>query len=973
MKKFLFSLILLLVSYVGFSQKGLSYQAVILDPAKIEIPGQDISSQPLVNGNVWLKFSIYNGSTLQFEEVHKTKTDNYGLVNLLIGSVSATSFNSLVWDSSQKSLYVYASFNQGSSYIKVSEQKLTYNPYALFAETAGKLSGVLPVANGGTGATTAADARANLGLDQVNKPVSTATKAALDLKTNAADVTAALALKANTADVTSALDLKANTSDVNASLDLKANKTDMTAALAAKADTGTIKTFVVTQVAAATIADADANSKGKIKLAGDLGGTADAPSVPGLALKANTSDMTSALALKADAADVTTALASKANGANVSASLSLKEDAANKSLNVYTDGASDIKYPSVKAVKDYVDGQVTAGVASATIADANLTTKGKIQLAGDLGGTAAVPTVPGLALKANAIYVTTALNLKANSVDLLTLTSNVNSSIASLTTSLLPSNIKYVLENGTNGQILSSLNSGTLTWTTPTSYTMPIASQSTIGGIVVGANLSIDNNGVLSASSSGIPYTGATNAVDLGAYDLTVNGLTIGRGPSNGGTNNNTNTALGYQVMIGQNGAGGGSRNTAVGSQAARYMKDGADNTAIGFSALGGSTNPIWSDYNTAIGSYSLSNTQCCNGRNTGVGYSSLQNTTGSYNTSLGYNSGTDNTSGTFNTIIGANANVSSGALSNATAIGGGAIVTASNTIQLGSNSVTNVNTSGTLTAGNINTGGTISAVSINSSGTLTAGQMTVGAAVSPVSSAVLEASSTTKGFLPPRMTTAQRDAISSAASGLVIFNTTTNGLEFKASTGWVSITTSSPAGSSTPTVAVFLPTIVIGNQQWMSENLEVMTYRNGDVIPYVSDQSTWDGLTTGAWCYYNNDPANGPIYGKLYNWYAVNDSRGLAPTGWHIPTDAEWTALSTKLGVRSGDDSGFQGLLGGRRTAGSYVNNGSYGYWWSSEQNNNYPPNYPSAYIRYQGPGGGFARSWNNKPEGVSVRCIRD
>ncbi|MFM6913363.1 MAG: hypothetical protein ACKOUQ_00465, partial [Aquirufa sp.] len=89
MKKFLFSLILLLVSYVGFSQKGLSYQAVILDPAKIEIPGQDISSQPLVNGDVWLKFSIYNGSTLQFEEVHKTKTDNYGLVNLLIGSVSA--------------------------------------------------------------------------------------------------------------------------------------------------------------------------------------------------------------------------------------------------------------------------------------------------------------------------------------------------------------------------------------------------------------------------------------------------------------------------------------------------------------------------------------------------------------------------------------------------------------------------------------------------------------------------------------------------------------------------------------------------------------------------------------------------------------------------------------------------------------------------------------------------------------------
>jgi Repeat of unknown function (DUF5907) len=407
MKKYLFSIIFLLVSYVGFSQKGLSYQAVILDPTAIEVPGQDITGQPLVNGDVWMKFSIYNGSTLQFEEVQKTKTDGYGLVNLMIGSVSSASFNALVWDASQKTLQVYVSFNQGGSYTKVSDQKLTYSPYTLFAETAGKLGGVLAISGGGTGATTAADARANLGLDQVNntsdaaKPVSTATKTALDLKANAADVTAALALKADATDVTAGLALKANTADVNAGLALKANASDMTAALAAKADTGTIKTFVVTQVAAATIADADASTKGKIQLAGDLAGTADAPTVPGLALKANTEDVTAALALKANTADVNSSLALKANANSVVTSLNLKENTTNKSTDVTIDGTSDIKYPSVKAVKTYVDAQVTGGLGAATISDADANTKGKIRLAGDLSGTAAAPTVPGLALKEN--------------------------------------------------------------------------------------------------------------------------------------------------------------------------------------------------------------------------------------------------------------------------------------------------------------------------------------------------------------------------------------------------------------------------------------------------------------------------------------------------------------------------------------------------------------------------------------------
>ena len=94
--------------------------------------------------------------------------------------------------------------------------------------------------------------------------------------------------------------------------------------------------------------------------------------------------------------------------------------------------------------------------------------------------------------------------------------------------------------------------------------------------------------------------------------------------------------------------------------------------------------------------------------------------------------------------------------------------------------------------------------------------------------------------------------------------------------------------------------TIKIGKQKWMAENLNVSSYRNGDPIPQVQDKDEWAKLTTGAWCYYENDVENGKIYGKLYNWYAVNEPRGLAPEGWHISNDDEWGILIDRLG---GDD----------------------------------------------------------------------
>jgi hypothetical protein len=161
MKKVLLSSALFLISFIGFSQtKGISYQAVIIDPNPIQIPGSDVSSQPYVSKEVWIRFGIYAGTTLQYEELHKTKTDEFGLVNLIIGAGVNTgragTFTSLSWDGVTKNILTNVSFDQGGRYAEVSNQKLSYTPYTLLAETAVKLAGVLPIASGGTGATTLA-------------------------------------------------------------------------------------------------------------------------------------------------------------------------------------------------------------------------------------------------------------------------------------------------------------------------------------------------------------------------------------------------------------------------------------------------------------------------------------------------------------------------------------------------------------------------------------------------------------------------------------------------------------------------------------------------------------------------------------------------------------------------------------------------------------------------------------------------
>jgi len=184
---------------------------------------------------------------------------------------------------------------------------------------------------------------------------------------------------------------------------------------------------------------------------------------------------------------------------------------------------------------------------------------------------------------------------------------------------------------------------------------------------------------------------------------------------------------------------------------------------------------------------------------------------------------------------------------------------------------------------------------------------------------------------------------------------------------------------------------VQIGTQVWMKENLRTTKYKDGTEIPLVTDNTAWSNLATPGYCWYNNDATTYKnTYGALYNWYTVNTGK-LCPTGWHVPTDAEWTTLTTFLGGAGGaggklkeagtthwlspntgatNETGFTALPGGRRSYnGTFDDIGSNGYWWSATESTA-----TLAWGRLMGYYHSYVySSTNSKEYGFSVRCVRD
>ncbi len=715
-------IILFIFFFLGaksFAQtNGITYQAVILNPSGEQLPGVNNSNAPMVGKNICLQFQFIDEfSKVEYQETIQTKTDAFGMVNLLIGSGRqtggyASSFNAIYWSSVAKKLAVGVNIKGNcTSFVEISKQDFTFVPFAYAAANAENVTGVVPIENGGTNATTLIQAKTNLQLQNVNnttdsnKPISIAAQSALNLKV---DKVAGKGL--STEDY-----LTAEKTKLGAILGTNTGDQDLSA-LATKVALN----LKVDKIDGKGLSTEDYSTAEKTKL-GSISGTNTGDQ--DLSALATTAATTAALNLKVD----------KVAGERLINAAEISKLSNQSGINTGDQDLSSFATNSALALKASIDSPTFTGTVSGidktmvglanvdntTDADKPISTAGQSAL--DLKANLVSPTFTGTPTAPTADSGTSTTQIATTqfvSNAISTLSVPYIGATASVDFGAYDLKVNGITAGKGNGAVVSN-----------TAFGIQALKENTTGSF----NTAFGTDALKSNTTGFLNTAFGTEALNLN----TIGARNTAFGAQGLYNNNgNDNTTVGFWSLVSNT---TGNYNVALGSEALRFNTTGAGNTAIGTSVL---SNNINGSRNTSTGNGSLyGNTS--GGGNTASGYYALQsNTTGNYNvaygaqaleqastgssnTAIGAGAIDQNTSGSNNAVLGAfagrydgsgntNTLINNSVLigsesrpnaineSNQIVIGYGAIGNGSNTVQLGNTAITNVKTSGTLTAGTV-------------------------------------------------------------------------------------------------------------------------------------------------------------------------------------------------------------------------------------------------------------------------------